>query len=152
MSKRVKWALGIGLALAVVLIVQAALGELIYMPLVYLQGTPTPSVAVTHTLAITPTAVATFTPTFTPTGSTLTQTPQPSQTPAETPLPQIVRFAVIGDYGRGKQPEADVATLVKSWDLDFIITTGDNNYPDGASSTIDENIGQFYHEFIFPYL
>ena len=152
MSKRVKWALGIGLALAVVLIVQAALGELIYMPLVYLQGTPTPSVAVTHTLAITPTAVATFTPTFTPIGSTLTQTPQPSQTPAETPLPQIVRFAVIGDYGRGKQPEADVATLVKSWDLDFIITTGDNNYPDGASSTIDENIGQFYHEFIFPYL
>lgn len=66
---------------------------------------------------------------------------------------QIVefRFAVIGDYGNGSQNEADVAALIRSWNPDFIITTGDNNYPDGAASTIDENIGQFYHEFIAPY-
>ncbi len=63
----------------------------------------------------------------------------------------ILRFAVIGDYGTGEQPEADVAALVKSWNPEFIITTGDNNYPDGAASTIDQNIGQFFHEFIFPY-
>ena len=62
-----------------------------------------------------------------------------------------LRFAVIGDYGNGSQAEADVAALVKSWNPELIITTGDNNYPDGAADTIDENIGQFFHEFIFPY-
>lgn len=62
-----------------------------------------------------------------------------------------VRFAVIGDYGAARQSEADVADLVKSWDPDFIVTTGDNNYEDGAASTIDKNVGQFYHDFIAPY-
>lgn len=62
-----------------------------------------------------------------------------------------VRFAVIGDYGSDGQPSADVAKLVKSWNPDFIITTGDNNYPDGAASTIDANIGRYYHTFIAPY-
>jgi len=60
-------------------------------------------------------------------------------------------FAVIGDYGETSQAEADVANLVKSWNPDFIVTVGDNNYPNGAASTIDENIGQYYHEYIFPY-
>lgn len=63
----------------------------------------------------------------------------------------VLRFAVIGDYGTGGQAEADVAALVKSWNPEFIITTGDNNYPDGEASTIDQNIGQFYHEYIHPY-
>ena len=71
--------------------------------------------------------------------------------PTVTPAP-VVRFAVIGDYGMGNQAEADVAALVASWQPDFVITTGDNNYPSGASQTIDANIGQFYHAFIFPYL
>jgi tartrate-resistant acid phosphatase type 5 len=62
-----------------------------------------------------------------------------------------IRFAVIGDYGNGSQNEANVAALIKSWNPDFIITTGDNNYPDGDDSTIDENIGQFFNEFIAPY-
>jgi hypothetical protein len=62
-----------------------------------------------------------------------------------------VRFAVIGDYGSGSQNEADVANLVKSWNPDLIITTGDNNYDNGEAETIDQNIGQFYHEFIYPY-
>ena len=60
-------------------------------------------------------------------------------------------FAVIGDYGADTQAEADVAALVKSWDPDFIVTVGDNNYPDGAASTIDRNIGKYYHDFIYPY-
>jgi len=62
-----------------------------------------------------------------------------------------LRFAVSGDYGNGSQAEADVAALVKGWNPELIITTGDNNYPDGAADTIDENIGQFFYEFIFPY-
>jgi hypothetical protein len=63
----------------------------------------------------------------------------------------VVRFAVIGDYGSGEQPEEDVANLVKSWQPDFIITTGDNNYPVGSAETIDANIGRYYHDYIHPY-
>lgn len=63
-----------------------------------------------------------------------------------------IRFAVIGDYGRAGADAAAVAEMVKSWQPDFIITTGDNNYPAGAASTIDQNIGQYYHDFIYPYV
>lgn len=62
-----------------------------------------------------------------------------------------VRFAIIGDYGLDGQAEADVAALVKGWEPDFILTTGDNNYEMGAVDTIDANIGQYYHEYIAPY-
>ena len=64
---------------------------------------------------------------------------------------QNLTFAVIGDFGMGNQVESDVANLVKSWNPDFIITAGDNNYPDGKASTIDRNIGYDYHQFIKPY-
>ncbi|MDQ3323685.1 MAG: metallophosphoesterase, partial [Acidobacteriota bacterium] len=47
--------------------------------------------------------------------------------------------------------EAPVAQLVKSWQPDFIITLGGNNYPNGEASTIDANIGQYYHEYINNY-
>src|SRR5688572_275364 len=62
-----------------------------------------------------------------------------------------VRFAVIGDFGADTTPEGDVANRVKSWNPDLIITVGDNNYQLGEASTIDRNIGKYYHEFIFPY-
>ncbi len=62
------------------------------------------------------------------------------------------RFAVIGDYGENGAPEADVAALVKSWNPDLILTVGDNNYFTGSASTIDANIGQYYHDFIYPYV
>jgi hypothetical protein len=58
---------------------------------------------------------------------------------------------VIGDYGRAGPNERDVAALVKGWNPDAVITTGDNNYPRGASDTIDANIGQYYHDFIGAY-
>ena len=63
-----------------------------------------------------------------------------------------VTFAAIGDYGNGSTNEGNVARLVKSWRPAFIITLGDNNYPSGKAETIDANIGQFYHEFIHPYV
>ena len=66
--------------------------------------------------------------------------------------PTIIRFAVIGDFGSNQKPEADVAALVKSWQPDFVITVGDNNYPSGAASTIDLTIGQYFSDFIHPYL
>jgi tartrate-resistant acid phosphatase type 5 len=60
-------------------------------------------------------------------------------------------FAVIGDFGSDNLSTRRVAALVKTWQPQFIITLGDNNYPVGSAATIDRNIGQFYHEFISPY-
>lgn len=62
-----------------------------------------------------------------------------------------VRFAVIGDYGNAGPDELAVANLVDSHSPDFIITLGDNNYDVGSAFTIDENIGQYYHSYIYPY-
>lgn len=64
---------------------------------------------------------------------------------------QTVKIADIGDYGEAGQTESDVANLVKSWNPDYIITNGDNNYPFGAAGTIDANIGRYYHAYIYPY-
>jgi hypothetical protein len=63
-----------------------------------------------------------------------------------------VRFAVLGDFGEAGQAEADVAEMVNSWEVDFIVTVGDNNYPNGSAATIDENIGQYYQGYIYPYV
>ncbi len=71
--------------------------------------------------------------------------------PLHAQLVPTIRFAVIGDFGHAGQAEQDVADLVRSWNPDFVITVGDNNYDYGAVSTIDSNIGQYYHEFMFPY-
>ena len=60
-------------------------------------------------------------------------------------------FGVIGDYGVNNIAELEVSNLIKTWNPDFIITVGDNNYPKGDSSTIDINIGKYFHEFIWPY-
>ena len=69
--------------------------------------------------------------------------------PAGPPVPEV--FAVIGDYGRAGLEEEAVARLVRSWRPAYIVTTGDNNYTQGAASTIDLNIGAYYHEFIGGY-
>ncbi len=71
--------------------------------------------------------------------------------PAVTASKRRARFVVIGDYGMAGESAAGVADLVKRWKPQFIITTGDNNYPDGAAATIDENVGRYYHRFISPY-
>ena len=70
-----------------------------------------------------------------------------------TPSPDssLIRFAVIGDYGTGDLNEEFVSDLVHTWSPDFIITTGDNNYPAGSAETIDDRIGRFYHDLISPY-
>ena len=62
-----------------------------------------------------------------------------------------IQFAVIGDFGIVGESAAGVSALVKSWEPDFILTTGDNNYPVGSADTIDANVGQYYSEFIYPY-
>jgi hypothetical protein len=62
-----------------------------------------------------------------------------------------VSFAVIGDFGMAGTPAQHVANLVKSWHPEFIVTLGDNNYEKGAAATIDVNVGQYYHDYIYPY-
>lgn len=68
------------------------------------------------------------------------------------PLSQAVIFAAIGDFGDGSGHERSVAAMVRRWQPDFIITLGDNNYPNGDRSTIDMNIGQFYSNYIGGYM
>ena len=77
--------------------------------------------------------------------------PQHVYVPVDYSNETTARFAIIGDYGNDSGAESDVAALVKSWNPDFIITTGDNNYGYGSAFTIDENIGKYYGEFIYPY-
>lgn len=103
----------------------------------------------------------TSSPTETATQPAQTNTPlitdivEPSSTvtpsPTATEIPPV-RFAVIGDYGLAGDAEKGVANMVLGWAPDFILTTGDNNYPDGAADTLDENVGQYFHTYIFPYL
>ncbi len=63
-----------------------------------------------------------------------------------------LRLAVIGDFGDAGRPAADVAALAHSWQVEYVLTVGDNNYPDGKASTIDKNIGQYYQQYIYPYM
>jgi hypothetical protein len=103
-----------------------------------------------HALLASLTAPAESSPTAQPATfpplAAFTATPEPSPTPNPS-----IRFAVIGDFGEGNQAEADIAGLVHGWNPDFVITVGDDNYPSGAADTIDAHIGQYYHDFIFPY-
>ena len=75
----------------------------------------------------------------------------PTVVPSRTPDPNQLLFAAIGDYGVPGGIEEAVSDLVRSWNPELIITAGDNNYPDGKQETIDKNIGQYYHDFIYPY-
>ena len=80
-----------------------------------------------------------------PTATSLRAAPA-AASPADT-----ARFAVIGDYGSGSHNERDVANLIEGWNVEFVATTGDNNYPSGEAATIDDHIGQFYSGYIYPY-
>jgi predicted phosphodiesterase len=62
-----------------------------------------------------------------------------------------VTFAEIGDYGSAGMPEFYVAQLVKSWNPDFIVSVGDNNYDNGKLLTIKNNITQFYGDYIYNF-
>ena len=103
-------------------------------------------------------------------------TPQPPQTAPPTPASSTAaqptnaqptntshttnaddsHAAAAGDADSYKPPAkplaaAQVARLVDSWRPDFVITTGDNNYPRGEASTIDWNIGRHYAHYIGDY-
>jgi tartrate-resistant acid phosphatase type 5 len=62
-----------------------------------------------------------------------------------------VRFATIGDFGWDGTALGDVSALIHSWNPDHVLALGDNNYDNGAASTIDPNIGKYFHDYISPY-
>ena len=47
-----------------------------------------------------------------------------------------------GDAAADPVGYLQVAELVRSWGVDFVITTGDNNYSVGDASTIDAHVGK----------
>ena len=49
-------------------------------------------------------------------------------------------FAVVGDFGTGTSAETAVASLIQSWHPDFVLTVGDNAYPDGSEALLDRDI------------
>ncbi len=60
-------------------------------------------------------------------------------------------FALIGDYGYGKSPNAQsVARMVRSWNPAFVVTAGDNTYGslEVGSPDWSTNIGSLYGSFI----
>jgi tartrate-resistant acid phosphatase type 5 len=59
-----------------------------------------------------------------------------------------IQFAIIGDFGQDGPNEAAVAKLVHGWQPEFIVTLGDNNYPNGSGDTIDDNIAKYYGDYI----
>ncbi|WOO42127.1 Calx-beta domain-containing protein [Rubellicoccus peritrichatus] len=65
-----------------------------------------------------------------------------------------IRVAIIGDFGEtsanGLFPVDRVGPMMVSWDPDFIISLGDNNYVLGQASTIDANIGKNFGDYIYP--
>jgi len=49
-------------------------------------------------------------------------------------------FAVVGDFGSGNANETAVASMIESWHPDFVLTVGDNAYPQGSSELLDRDI------------
>lgn len=62
--------------------------------------------------------------------------------------PGRARIAVIGDFGTGDATARAVADLVKSWNVQIIVTVGDNNYPTGSVESFERNVTHLYGEFL----
>jgi tartrate-resistant acid phosphatase type 5 len=68
--------------------------------------------------------------------------------------PGAIRFAVIGDFGQTFAdqtfPLDHVAAMIRSWNPDFVVSVGDNNYQLGLAATADVNIGKNFTGFVYP--
>ncbi len=87
--------------------------------------------------------------------ATLLLAPSCAKLPISATVPPVNReqdsvvFAIIGDFGEDSPGEAKVAAMVKGWNPEFVVTVGDNNYPLGSASTIANNVGKHYGDFIY---
>lgn len=74
--------------------------------------------------------------------------------PTDPTGPGAIRFALIGDFGETLAdqtfPVDRVGALIRSWNPDFVVSVGDNNYVVGDASTIDVNIGKNFTGYIYP--
>ena len=66
-------------------------------------------------------------------------------------------FTVIGDWGQGTTGEAQIANLQNTANPPMIVTVGDNTYPNGTQSELDNNAMAYYQvplqrAFYFPTL
>lgn len=69
--------------------------------------------------------------------------------PVAPPPFQPVKIAVVGDFGDPSPSPADtVASLIKSWNVDAVVTTGDNNYPNGNLDDFQSHTYAHYVQFI----
>ena len=59
-----------------------------------------------------------------------------------------ITFGNIGDFGDAGSDEENVANMLLALNPDFITTNGDNNYPDGEESTWEENVLQYYGDYV----
>jgi len=71
--------------------------------------------------------------------------------------PTDLFFTVIGDWGQGTTGEAQIAALNDAANTPMIITVGDNTYPNGTQSELDNNAMAYYQSplqraFYFPTL
>ncbi|MDX8482331.1 metallophosphoesterase [Mesorhizobium sp. VK24D] len=81
-------------------------------------------------------------------GSTAGQDYTVSVMPATAPQ-VLYRYAVFGDYGdTDLSGEKAVSAMVHAWNVDFILTIGDNVY---APQVLDAAVGQQYHDYIGNY-
>jgi hypothetical protein len=62
-------------------------------------------------------------------------------------------FAIVGDLGDEGDTEESVANLIKSWEPEFIVTCGDNDYATNGRQFdgFDRGIGRYFHEYIYNY-
>ena len=58
---------------------------------------------------------------------------------------QQITYAIVGDFGSGSNDETAVANLIKSWDPQFVVTTGDNRY---GATNFDLTVGKDFCEFL----
>ncbi len=62
-------------------------------------------------------------------------------------------FAIVGDLGDEGDTEESVANIIKSWEPEFIVTCGDNDYATNGRQFdgFDRGIGRYFHEYIYNY-
>ena len=60
-------------------------------------------------------------------------------------------FGIIGDFGYGNAASEQAAKSLHAQKPTFIISVGDNNYPDGCRNTFDKHVGKLYSKYIGNY-
>lgn len=66
----------------------------------------------------------------------------------ENPKANPIQFAVIGDFGTGDDSSWRVADMVRSWEPEFVVTTGDNWYHSPDWETLDSRLCSPWHEWM----